>query len=236
MASRTELSNPASDLLGRQTDRSVGGQRGERHRGCVGVIRPLNDGHAAVPLDRLQSGGTVPIPAAEDNPDYPIPVMPSGRYEQWVDGGAGVMNFRPLIQSDAVSVEQHVVIRRRHENVTSFDQVTVTRKHGWEAIGPVQQIREYAHTAANVQNDENRRRTSNGQRRNNQADRSDAAGRSAYDHDRVHDGLASPEPFGSLHRRNKTKIDRQSSCEDASRLAQGIHQDRRTASWQESPG
>ena len=72
-ASQTEFTHHSRDLTDRQN--RIGMNRrdgGVRHRGGEGFLGVLNEHDAAVLLDRQQTGGAVPIAAAQNDADHPI--------------------------------------------------------------------------------------------------------------------------------------------------------------------
>ena len=90
----------------------------------------------------------------------------SGGNEQGIGGGPSMMDFRPSIQSDAIRLQNHMMVRRCHVDVPGLDWSTILSK-GCRVLSAVaQQMRQHASLNADMHSDKDRRQAWHGQCRN----------------------------------------------------------------------
>jgi hypothetical protein len=98
------------------------------HRGRQGVLWPLNESNAVVLLNLPGPVGPVAASTTKNDPDDALSVDFGGGYEQGVCRRTSVVDFRSLIQSDAVGHQKHVMTRRRYINTSNLDWGPVVSK------------------------------------------------------------------------------------------------------------
>ena len=128
-------------------------------------LRVLHENHAAVFRDCPQSSSPVAIATTQHDTHDPLTVAFGGRNEQGIGGGPGVMDFRPLIQSDAIRLQRHMMVGRCHVDMPSLDQTAVTSESCRVPAATTQQMRQHAWMRADMHNNKNRRQAWDRQRR-----------------------------------------------------------------------
>jgi hypothetical protein len=111
------------------------GDRRARHRRYRSLLRSLNETCAPVLLDRLQPLGSIAISTTEDDGHDTVAMGFSSGHEQGVGCGTGEVHLRPSIQADAVTLQKHVMVRRRHIDVSGSDQHAVLSKFCRKPVG-----------------------------------------------------------------------------------------------------
>ncbi len=117
--------------------------------------------------DCPQPCGPVAIAATQHNAHDPLTVAFGRGNEQGIGGGPGVMNFRPLIQLDAIRFQKHMMVGRSHVDVPGLDQRAILSKGCRMLSATTQQMRQHASMRPGMHNDKDRRQAWHGECRNN---------------------------------------------------------------------
>lgn len=110
--------------------RMVRGNGRARHTRYFGFIGVLHERHSAVFHNSPQPRGAVAIASTQHDTHDPRTVGFGGGNEQRIGGRPGVVAFRPLVQSDVISSQDHMMVRRCHVDVPGLDRCPVNSKHG----------------------------------------------------------------------------------------------------------
>ncbi len=98
-----------------------------RHGIIERFIRVLHNRDSSVTLDRHQPHDTVVERAGEKCGNHPRAERTCGGPEERVDGRAVSVLSRPSSETDAVSRNEHVLVRRGDVDVTRLDALVVFR-------------------------------------------------------------------------------------------------------------
>ena len=72
--------------------------------------------------DRPQPGGSIAMATAQNNTHNPRAVGFGSGNEQRIGGGTRVVDFRPLSQSDAIVLQNHMVVGWCHVDMPGLNQ------------------------------------------------------------------------------------------------------------------
>jgi hypothetical protein len=123
----TKYAHTPRDFLDRQVSILVICHNGKAWHGRgFRFFRILNESRAAVSRDRPQPGGSIAIATAQNNTHNSRAVGLGSRNEQWIGGGTRVVDFRPLTQSAAIVLQNHMVVGRCHVDMPGLNQNAVT--------------------------------------------------------------------------------------------------------------
>jgi hypothetical protein len=126
----TEGIHPVSNLTDEQAAFRMICHRGRAWHGRhLRFSRVLDENYAAVFLDCPRSCGPVATSTAQHDTHDPLTVGFGGRNEKGIGGGPGVMDFRPLIQTDAMRLQRHMMVGRCHVDMPSLDQSAITTEN-----------------------------------------------------------------------------------------------------------
>jgi galactokinase len=136
-----------------------GGQGVARHGVEDGLGRVLDDGQAAVRLDRLQAARAVVERARKDDADHACAKSDRRRAEQRVDGGAVAVLARPAGQQDVPARQHQVLVRGRHVQAAGLQRARFVQLDHAQMPGPLQYARQHARGGGqNVNGDAHRGR------------------------------------------------------------------------------
>lgn len=178
-------------------------QGAERHRGCFGFVRLLNDDKAALRLDGSGACRCVEIPAGQHDPDRSRPVCRCRRLEKRVRCRAGVADLRAAIKVNGPRLQPHVEIGRRNVDPTAFDGLAMNGMIGRDGAGSAQEMRQKTGTVGTDVDDDKKGRCQVGRKLADQSlERLNATSGRRNDNNvprlPIHAGLLS---FSSVHHR-----------------------------------
>ena len=148
-------------------------------------MRILGDRDAARLLDRREPRGPVVERSGQHDADRARPERSRGRSKQRIDRGPHAVLRRAVQEADAIVLERHVLVRRRHVDAAVEEAFPVSGMPRRQAPGPAEDVRQNAAAAGEMQHHQERGPQVRREARDDRADGFDPSRRRADDDDVV---------------------------------------------------
>ena len=93
----------------------------EGHGGRRRFFRILHKRRPAALHNCPQPSSPVAITATQHDPHDALPMGFGRGNEQWIGGGTRMVDFRPLVQSDAIGPQKHMMVGGWHIDTSGLD-------------------------------------------------------------------------------------------------------------------